>query len=266
MTTKAAKTYRFWLVTLAAFGLVAVALPTLADAQSPPAQVVSLNVTPVELPPGGGTVEVSGVVRHAITCQLELLSQQSFPVVYASNVRPCSSSFQARVTIGRNHSPVSRTVAFSLIARGYTSIFTAGFSVSLASGPPKTTTTTSTTTTTTTPPVVTVTVVITDGWVAWPLGSKVVDGGQCLGRTVQGLAVALMDENQTRLGLRQISGLGGINLEAGGCAYKLPFPNASTREASYGVQIGGPFNGHNLVWFSNAEAAEDNYDLGVTFS
>ena len=60
---------------------------------------------------------VNGVVRNGTTCQVKLLSRQSFPVVYASNVRSCSSSFTARLTVGRNPSPINRTVAFELIAR-----------------------------------------------------------------------------------------------------------------------------------------------------
>ena len=67
---------------------------------------------------------------------MKLLSQQSFPVVYASNARSCSGSFTARVTIGRNPSPINRTVAFALIARGSASLFTAGFYVTLAGSPP----------------------------------------------------------------------------------------------------------------------------------
>ncbi len=101
-------------------GLVA---PSSADAAAPghavlPAPLVlAASATPSALSYHGGTVPVSGRVQNAATCQLQLLSRQGFAVDYASNIRPCTSTFSARVTIGANPSTVPRTVAFELVAR-----------------------------------------------------------------------------------------------------------------------------------------------------
>ena len=60
------------------------------------------------LPPGS---------RTPPTCQLQLLSTQSFPVVYSHNAKACSTgTFSAEVTIGPNPTTVPRTVAFGLTA------------------------------------------------------------------------------------------------------------------------------------------------------
>ena len=89
-----------------------------AAAPVPDVVVLSDAANPPQLASGGGTVTVTGVVRHASTCQLELLSSQSFAVVYSHNPTSCTSgSFSARVTIGANPTPVPRTVAFALVAR-----------------------------------------------------------------------------------------------------------------------------------------------------
>ena len=96
------------------------------------ALVLSAGATPQQLMFGGGTVHIDAVVRYATTCRLELLSRQSFPVVYASNSRPCTSgSFSANVVIGPNSSPVRRTVAFALVASNNTSSFSGIFDVLL---------------------------------------------------------------------------------------------------------------------------------------
>jgi hypothetical protein len=131
-----AKTHRVGLVTLAIFSVVAATLIASAAAESPPAQVMSVHAMPTELPAGGGTVIVNAILRNATACHLQLLSQQDFPVVYATNVRSCSTSFTARITIGRNPSPINRTVAFELMARGDKSLFTAAFYLTLAGSPP----------------------------------------------------------------------------------------------------------------------------------
>jgi hypothetical protein len=149
------------------------------EAPAPP-EVLSVSAWPSALPPGGGPVTVTGRVRHARSCQLELLSRQSFPVVYASNLRPCTSGFRAHVIVGPNPSGVHRTVAFALVARNKAAAFTGRFYVGLAPSPhpvattvpPVPTTTAPTTTTTTRPaPVTTTTVpgpiaqqVISDNW------------------------------------------------------------------------------------------------------
>jgi hypothetical protein len=74
-------------------------------------------------------------MKDATSCQLKLLSHQRFPVIYASNVRPCTTSFTAHVTIGANLNTITRTVAFALVVRNATSSFTAYLSVSLPSLP-----------------------------------------------------------------------------------------------------------------------------------
>jgi hypothetical protein len=96
--------------------------------------VLSAHATPSALGPGGGQVRVAGTVKHARSCQLLLLSRQSFPVVYSHNpTTACSNgSYTAYVTIGANPSPVRRTVAFALVAQDGPSSFTGSFYVSLA--------------------------------------------------------------------------------------------------------------------------------------
>ncbi len=79
--------------------------------------VLSARAHP-ERPGAGGQVAVSGTVRHAATCQLALMSRQSFPVVYSHNPTACRRGrFSAQVRIGANTSRVKRTVAFALVAR-----------------------------------------------------------------------------------------------------------------------------------------------------
>ena len=88
----------------------------LLAAAKPPA-VLSVNVTPAKLPATGGVVAIAARVDNASTCQLQLLSTQSFPVVYSHNPRACTSgTFSASVTVGPNNTTVPRTVAFSLVA------------------------------------------------------------------------------------------------------------------------------------------------------
>ena len=82
-------------------------IPPAASAIAVPrALVLSARATPVALGPSGGQVAVTGTVRHAGTCQLELLSRQSFPVVYSHNpTTACRSGrYSAHVTIGANTS------------------------------------------------------------------------------------------------------------------------------------------------------------------
>jgi hypothetical protein len=100
-------------------------------------QVLSAYATPSALGPSGGTVTVTGRVKNARTCQLEVLSRQSFPVVYSHNpTSACQNgAFSARVLIGANPSPVKRTVAFALLARDGSLSSTGLFYVSLALRP-----------------------------------------------------------------------------------------------------------------------------------
>ena len=84
----------------------------------PDAVVSSVSASPADLGASGGTVALSGRVANAKTCQLKLLSNQSFPVVYSHNPKACSTgSYSAQVTIGPNPTAVQRTVAFALVAR-----------------------------------------------------------------------------------------------------------------------------------------------------
>jgi hypothetical protein len=95
--------------------------------------VLSARATPNALGPAGGEVLVSGTVENADTCQLVLLSRQSFPVVYSHNpTTACQAgNYSAHVTIGANPSAIRRTVAFALIARNGTYAFTGRFYVVL---------------------------------------------------------------------------------------------------------------------------------------
>ena len=123
--------------TILALAVAACLLPTFATPTAsattalPHAVVLPARAAPTDLPPTGGQVHVTGTVKNATTCQLELLSRQSFPVVYARNIRPCTGRFSANVTIGANPSAVSRTVAFALVARNGSSAFTGYFYVML---------------------------------------------------------------------------------------------------------------------------------------
>jgi hypothetical protein len=93
-----------------------------ASAATPSPTVLSARATPSALGPAGGQVLVSGTVNNANTCQLVLLSRQSFPVVYSHNptVACQGGAYSARVTIGANPSATKRTVAFALVARNGT--------------------------------------------------------------------------------------------------------------------------------------------------
>ncbi len=81
---------------------------------------------------------VTGRVKNARSCQIEVLSRQSFPVVYSHNpTTACQNgAFSARVTIGANPSPVKRTVALALVAQDGNLSSTGRFYVSLALRPP----------------------------------------------------------------------------------------------------------------------------------
>jgi Peptidase A4 family len=120
------------LAVLVAAGSVSVVPPVTAYSQAvesvllAPA-VLSSKADPPALGYHGGTTLVVGRVRTSVTtCQLKLLSRQSFPVAFASNVRACHVNFFADVTIGPNPKPVYRTVAFELIARDAAGQFSRG--------------------------------------------------------------------------------------------------------------------------------------------
>ena len=78
--------------------------------------VTSLAASPTVLGPGGGVVRARAELYDAAHCRLELLSRQDFPVVYASNLRPCVASFTAKIEIGANPTNLDRVVSFELVA------------------------------------------------------------------------------------------------------------------------------------------------------
>jgi len=112
------------------------------------AAVLTMKTSPSYLSPQGGQVTLAATLKHASSCQLKLLSQQSFPVVYASNVRPCTSSFDAHVVIGPNPSRVPRTVAFALRVTNKTSSVVGDLDVTMFAPVPAATTTVPAATTT----------------------------------------------------------------------------------------------------------------------
>ena len=110
---------------------------------APSAVVLSAGAEPRALPAGGGTVTVTGRVRHATSCQLRLLSAQPFPVVYSHDpTGACrGGDYSAHVVIGGNPGLTARTVGFALVARNQSSSFAGPFEVTVAPRPPPTTTT-----------------------------------------------------------------------------------------------------------------------------
>ena len=96
--------------------------------------VLSARSVPSSLRSTGGTVEVVGAVAHAESCQLQLVSRQSFPVVYSHNpTTACrGGTYTAHVVIGANPSPVQRTIAFDLVARNRALSFGGRFYILLA--------------------------------------------------------------------------------------------------------------------------------------
>ena len=89
--------------------------------------VLSASTNPRAIGAYGGKTLVVGRVRTSVTtCQRKLLSHQSFPVIYASNVRRCHVNFYAYVTLGANPTHAYRSVAFELIARNAWGQFSRG--------------------------------------------------------------------------------------------------------------------------------------------
>jgi Peptidase A4 family len=75
----------------------------------------------------GGRTLISARVNTAVTsCQLKLLSHQSFAVRYASNARYCHVNFYAYVSVAANPTPVYRTLAFEVIGRNAWGQFSRG--------------------------------------------------------------------------------------------------------------------------------------------
>ncbi len=129
---------------LRAFGMTAVLGLTLVAPASPaagtappagPALVLSARAVPWVLPASGGTVTVTGRVKNASSCQLELLSSYAIPVVYSRLSTPCGGgNFSTPVTFGANLASIGRTVRLALVARSATSMSSGRFYVHLVSG------------------------------------------------------------------------------------------------------------------------------------
>ncbi len=113
-----------------------------ASASAPPtkaAVVVSAQAVPAQLPAAGGTVSIAATVTDATSCQLQLLSSQSFAVIFSHNPKNCANGdYSARVTIGPNPTTAQRTVAFALLARDAASASVGRFYVLLAGATPVT--------------------------------------------------------------------------------------------------------------------------------
>lgn len=78
---------------------------TIAAAPAPKAAhlvVLSTDASPLYLGPNGGSTTVQGSLLHPSNCQLKLAYEQVVSVVYATNVRPCSTSFTAVLRFGAN--------------------------------------------------------------------------------------------------------------------------------------------------------------------
>ena len=118
------------------YSFVAICGDKPASTESPVPHPIVLAARPVpsSLRSTGGTVEVVGAVAHAESCQLQLVSRQSFPVVYSHNpTTACrGGTYTAHVVIGANPSRVQRTVAFDLVARNRALSFVGRFYILLA--------------------------------------------------------------------------------------------------------------------------------------
>jgi peptidoglycan-N-acetylglucosamine deacetylase len=93
--------------------------PASTESPVPHPLVLSARAVPSSLGSAGGTVKVVGAVADAKSCQLDLVSRQSFPVVYShDSTTGCrSGAYTAYVVIGANPSPIQRIIAFDLMAR-----------------------------------------------------------------------------------------------------------------------------------------------------
>jgi hypothetical protein len=131
----------FAVLATAAFTVIGLLGQTAAMASpvaTPHALVLSAAASPPQLPAGGGTVEVTGRVENASSCQLELLSGLAGAVVFSHAARSCTTgTFSARVTIGPNASSAPQTIAFALEASNAISEFTGKFYIAVAGAEPE---------------------------------------------------------------------------------------------------------------------------------
>ena len=125
---KCASAHQFWrlvlsislLATCATAGMARRPMPANdvwpVHATSASSLVFSITENPPVVGAHGGVVTVRANLYDAARCQLQLLSQQDFPVVYSANVRPCVASFRVDIYIGANSSTEDRVVTFELIS------------------------------------------------------------------------------------------------------------------------------------------------------
>jgi hypothetical protein len=154
------RTKRALLVGAAAFGAVCygqVAILSANAATTP--RVLSIEYTPAQVGPNGGTVAVTAKVRNASTCGIDLRSHPLFPVAWTTP-GSCKTTFTTYVKIGVNASSVKRAVALDLRASDGKAFATSRvFYISIGSkvvqsGTTPTTEPPASTTTTTTPPAI----------------------------------------------------------------------------------------------------------------
>jgi len=126
----------FAMTTVLAVTLVAPPIPAAGFAASAgPARVLSVRAVPSVLPASGGFVTVTGRVKDASSCQLELLSSYAIRVAYPAKSAPCGGGhFSALVSFGANLASVGRTVKLALVARSATSMSRGRFYVHLEPG------------------------------------------------------------------------------------------------------------------------------------
>jgi hypothetical protein len=80
-------------------------------------------------------VTVTGRVKDASSCHLQLLSSYAVPVAYSANWTACGGgNFSALVSFGANLASVGRTVKLALVARSATSMSSGRFYVHLEPG------------------------------------------------------------------------------------------------------------------------------------
>jgi hypothetical protein len=155
--------------------------PSTTTTTSPqrPVVIVSVDATPHELGPAGGTTTVQAFLQNATTCQLsDVTDPYGVDFVFASNVRACSTTFTAHISFDANVDRVSETVTFALVAHNKTSRTTRDFKVVLAAPPAATTTVPAATTTvpaatTTVPAAATTVPVVTTSVPAGPLSLSI---------------------------------------------------------------------------------------------
>jgi Peptidase A4 family len=97
-----------------------------AGVNIPAPQVMSASAYSAVSAYGGRTLIQARVNTAVTSCQLKLLSKQSFTVSYATNARSCHVNFYAYVTVAANPTPVYRTLAFEVIGRNAWGQFSRG--------------------------------------------------------------------------------------------------------------------------------------------